>query len=292
MSNQQLSLLNKLYLKGGFNIAEREIWKLIDQSVVPYIAPWFWISSHGRVYSSRTDVLLQPTSGKGGYLWVCLTLHTPNGRKQIVKCIHRLVLKTFRPIINDHLYDGHHKDTNPKNNHLNNLEWMIKKDHVTLSVSCREQKNISGSLNPMSKLKEYQVIDIVDLINEGRLSFVEIASIYNISESAIQNIASGRTWREFVTDISPRISDSFTNQELKEICRFFESVDINDKAKYPSKNSLFKDCFETLGLDLKYKLEEKRKTMGRILTKSNRSHKLSIFLNSYSYNYSREKFND
>ena len=44
--------------------------------------------------------------------------------------IHRLVLETFKPIENSHLYYVDHIDGKRNNNHLNNLRWVNAKENI------------------------------------------------------------------------------------------------------------------------------------------------------------------
>lgn len=53
----------------------------------------------------------------------------------------------------------------------------------------------TGSNNPSAKLIESDVIEIKKLISENKISYSEIAKLYNISISRISAIANGDTWK-------------------------------------------------------------------------------------------------
>lgn len=90
----------------------KEIWKDIEGYEGLY-----QVSNFGNVYSFLTKKKLKPGNDKG-YLKVNLS------KQKKVKqfTMHRLVAKAFIPNPNNYPIINH-KDENPSNNHVNNLEW-------------------------------------------------------------------------------------------------------------------------------------------------------------------------
>ena len=88
----------------------------IDESDIDYITP------SGKVYSEyEQDKFLQKTPHKNqhnGYIYVAI--HTENGER--TRRLHRLVAKAFIPNPNNYPVVNH-KDENPQNNNVDNLEW-------------------------------------------------------------------------------------------------------------------------------------------------------------------------
>ena len=84
------------------------------------------ISEEGNVYNFRTQRKLKPQSNGKGYLIVGLR----KDKKQYTKSIHRLVLQTYDPIENSHLYDAHHENEIRSDNRLENLKWELKAEHL------------------------------------------------------------------------------------------------------------------------------------------------------------------
>lgn len=87
----------------------------------------YQISNFGRVKSFKQDktngkILSFGSSGK--YLTVCLR----KNNKSYNKYIHRLVAKAFINNPNN-LLEVNHKDENPHNNYVNNLEWISRIDN-------------------------------------------------------------------------------------------------------------------------------------------------------------------
>lgn len=80
--------------------------------------PDYMIYDDGRVWSNKTNKFLKPSPTNRGYLTV--ELFNNSGSKRLL--IHRLVAIAFIP--NPHNWPQiNHKDENPQNNCVANLEW-------------------------------------------------------------------------------------------------------------------------------------------------------------------------
>ena len=88
----------------------------------------YQITDDGRVWSNKQrKQWLKIQCGENGYKYVLLW----DNNKRINKLIHILLAEAFIP--NPHNYDNvHHKDKNPNNNDLSNLEWIDSKKHKEL----------------------------------------------------------------------------------------------------------------------------------------------------------------
>lgn len=98
-----------------------EIWKDIKGYEGLY-----QVSNYGRVKSlnynhTGKEGILSPSTDKDGYMHLILY---KNGERETKK-VHRLVAEAFMLNI-DNLPDINHKDENPSNNHIDNLEWCTK----------------------------------------------------------------------------------------------------------------------------------------------------------------------
>lgn len=129
-----------------------EIWKDIPDY------PNYQVSNYGRIKSlnykrSGKEKILKPQPNNKGYLRIALS---KNGNSTLF-FVHRLVASVFLkndnnlPIIN-------HKDENPSNNHVDNLEWCNHsynmnygtcKERMSVNVSKALKGKYIGENNPM-----------------------------------------------------------------------------------------------------------------------------------------------
>ena len=110
----------------------------------------YQISDTGIVMNKKTGKELKQQEKKG-YMNVNLF---KNGKK-INKLVHRLVAQTFIPNPNDYPQINH-KDENPKNNKVNNLEWCTAKYNSNYGTHKDKIKKRMIENNPFKGKKHTQ----------------------------------------------------------------------------------------------------------------------------------------
>lgn len=109
---------------------EREAIKILKK--IPGFDDYF-ISDVGEVYSIKSGTLykMHPFfDSKHRYKIIKLS----KNHKTYAKLVHRLVAEAFIPNPN-HLPEVNHKDKNPANNCVNNLNWCTRQENLTESYS-------------------------------------------------------------------------------------------------------------------------------------------------------------
>ena len=101
-----------------------EIWKDVKGYEGLYV-----VSNHGRVKNFVTKKLLSPQDNGVGYLRVELWKDKV-GKKTY---IHRIVAEAFLPKQNGKT-EVNHKDSNPQNNTVENLEWVSSSENTKHAV--------------------------------------------------------------------------------------------------------------------------------------------------------------
>jgi hypothetical protein len=150
--------------------------------------PDYWITSHGRVWSTKgSGRWLKPTTQKEGYqladLW-------KNGKHKTFR-IHRLVAEAFLENPNGYRCVLH-GDGDPANNHVENLRYGTRKMNYADAV--KHGTLGPGEKHPSSKLTANQVREIKLLLRDSGQTQRKIAEKFGVSRETITCINTGYTW--------------------------------------------------------------------------------------------------
>jgi len=120
-------------------------------------------------------------------------LLTKNGKRK-QHLVHRLVSQAFIPNP-ENLPFINHKDCDPTNNHVDNLEWCTAKQN---SIHAYQNgrwtpPNQAGSKNANSKLTEADVVEIRAIYAEVK-NCSEIARRFKVNPKTINMIINGKRW--------------------------------------------------------------------------------------------------
>ncbi len=106
--------------------------------------------------------------------------------------VHRLVAETFIPN-SDNLPEVNHRDGRKYNNHVSNLEWVTHAQNMRHAVDTGLQIGLSGEDNPRAKLIGEQIVYIRE--NPDGLTGKELAEMFGVSEIAVSDIQTGKTYK-------------------------------------------------------------------------------------------------
>lgn len=161
-----------------------ESWKIIAGF------PMYEISSYGRIFSHHRMRVLSPRKWKShtGSIYFKASLRIDAEPHYIF--VHRLVAQAFIPNP-DRKATVNHKDGNPSNNRVDNLEWATHRENIDHAKRTGLVKRGMECSN--AKLSETDVIQIKNRLAAGE-GQQKIADSLNVSITAVQNIGSGRTW--------------------------------------------------------------------------------------------------
>lgn len=113
--------------------------------------------------------------------------------------VHRLMAVTFLGDPNG--LQVNHKNGIKTDNRLSNLELVTPSENMQHALNTGLNKCL-GETHHFARLTEYQVRKICQiLIQENRPQYDEIAMMFGVSQSAINNIAGKHRWR--------RVSDEY-----------------------------------------------------------------------------------
>jgi hypothetical protein len=166
-----------------------EVWRPIDG-----YGGHYEVSNLGRLRSyGRYDKLaiLKLFVGDRGYYRK--PLYNKVTKKSYNFSIHRLVANAFIPNP-DNKPNVNHIDGNKLNNKVENLEWVTQGENLQHAIKSGTLV-LDGPNNPTAAFTKEQVIEIRELYSKGNLSRREIANIYGVSKSPIDNMLSKRTYK-------------------------------------------------------------------------------------------------
>jgi Mor family transcriptional regulator len=166
-----------MYRNLDFKTLSNEVWKAIPSFEGSYEVSNLGrvktlidrkVDKRGRVYSKKPKIMKQSFTSTG-YLMV-------NLNKKPFK-VHRLVAQAFIPNYNNYPFINH-KDNNPLNNRVENLEW------------CTPQYNLVYSIENGHHLYKRDYIDKDDvvLLYNNNITVSDIAKKYNVSKIVIYGI--------------------------------------------------------------------------------------------------------
>lgn len=167
---------------------EEEIWKDVEGF------PGYKVSSYGNVksyrQSRRPGHFLQPRNTfryNGGYTSVDLC----DGKEKHEIKVHILVAKAFLGQKPTDKHQLHHIDSNKRNNHYKNLEWVTVSQNLTHAVRTGLRSR-GGYCKP--RLNVEQVREIRNLIKTKNHTQEGLASMFSVSRGCIRGIISGKNW--------------------------------------------------------------------------------------------------
>ena len=168
----------------------------------------YQISNLGRVKSLKDryryrERILKPSTNKRGYKKVVLV---KVGEKRKTFLVHRLVAEAFIPNPNNYS-EVNHKDENPSNNNVDNLEWCTRKYNINYGTAIeratekrkgykhseetklkisKNHADVSGKFNPRAK----SVVCIE--LNKQYDTIIDASRDLNINNSDIGKCCRGK----------------------------------------------------------------------------------------------------
>lgn len=187
----------------------------------------YYISKTGEIFSKKSNQILKQQTVKKGYKRISLMLD--NGKKKTYS-IHSLVLLTFvgkRPAN----LEIRHKDSNPANNSLENLEY------------CTTQTNTNDKFFQNRKFMKLTASQAIDIAKDKR-AYKEIAKDYNITASSVSDIKCGFVWGKVTKGLR------YQRQQRSKIDYILERYSISEICFILDKNNTRQDIAKMFNLHL------------------------------------------
>ena len=192
----------------------------------------YLVSDYGRIKGKYVEYL-KPTKTPGGYLMVAMG------------SVHRVVYETFIGEIPKGL-EINHIDNIKSNNHISNLEAVTKSEN--LKHRYKNMDKIDGENNPMSFLKNEDILDIYDMIKKGENN-ITISEKYTIHHRYVSSIRSGKRWnklfKKHMKTVIPSLGcNSLTKEQIFDVLNKIVFTDMSNigiaKKYYLDKSTISK----------------------------------------------------
>ena len=158
----------------------------------------YYVTDSGQVYSEKAHKFLSYQKDKDGYAKVQMI--STDGKRHRYS-VHRLILENFNPVTNMDKLQVNHIDGNKYNNKLENLEWVTCKQNINHAKKLGLRAKQYGEYNPGSKLTEKEVLEIIDLLQSGKYTGVEISRKFGLSDDYANSIRRKELWKHLTKDI-------------------------------------------------------------------------------------------
>jgi hypothetical protein len=136
--------------------------------------PNYLISNQGKILSLEKGIWLKPRATNGDrHVQVCLTTN----KKRKWMYVHRLVALAFIKKPNKYINLVMHKDDNPKNNNVDNLQWGTQYLNMQqrFNYPAQRNKNIRNTFYQQRKTYKGTIVSLIK----------EIAKEFNVSYSSV-----------------------------------------------------------------------------------------------------------
>lgn len=149
--------------------------------------PNYGISRDGEVLNLKFNRKIKYIKHPKGYF----NLHLYKDGISKLFLVHRLIAEAYIDNVNNYPQVNHINGIKT-DNRIENLEWCTASQNAKHAFINKLRIGFSGEKNPASKLTELQVLEI----RNSNLSRKELAMIYNVSYSVINQIINRIIWKQ------------------------------------------------------------------------------------------------
>lgn len=147
------------------------------------------VSSCGEVRNIGTGRILKQAVDRKGYKKVSFT---GGGKFKKSVSVHRLILEGFFGISDLHV---NHKNLNPADNRLENLEYCTRSENVQHALSNGVRFGARGTSHGSNKYSEAQIAIVRELIKKG-MGHTAISRKTGVSRDVVYLVAKNKIWKD------------------------------------------------------------------------------------------------
>ena len=148
----------------------------------------YFASKNGQVYSEISNVIMKPTTNKGGYYVLGLRFKN-NGKPKYIQ-VHQIIATTYLGYKKGFVVD--HKDGNKKNIDISNLEWVTSSINTKRAYKNGLHHKYFGDNNSNVIYSDEKIHQVCSYLEIGK-PINEISKETGVSISTIHSIVSGKS---------------------------------------------------------------------------------------------------
>lgn len=152
---------------------------MLELFPIPQI-PMYTVTKCGKVYSYYSNMFLKLKAKRGPYFVLNLTIKPGPGKIQKMHDVHKLMLWTFKGV-RPPGKEAAHLDSNPENNHIDNLDWVSHKENIKHQIY-KESGRYSKSRKKICK--ETKLACVKERLNGA--SYVYLENKYQVTRRAVE----------------------------------------------------------------------------------------------------------
>lgn len=150
-----------------------------DIKILPFpLNTTYLVFSNGEIYDLEQQRFLSNKSLRQGYIINGYRIHGFDKRVTLQR--HRVVAKTFMPVVDDESLVVHHKDEDKLNNNIDNLEWCTWKENLNKGT-LPQRRRVNISKRVVCLTLDGNIVDIFE--SQRKASEVTGVSASNIGHS-------------------------------------------------------------------------------------------------------------
>jgi len=212
-------------------IRPMEFWKQLTKDIVGAdIEDWYWISTEGRIYSTKSNKILKLSYDNDGY--AIIGLYYKGIHKQKNFRVNRLVLLAFNPVQNAEQLVSNHLNGIKDENHEFNLEWATYSQNTIHAFNNGLSTPLYGEKNPMAIITDAQAKQVAGMLSEEKYTYSDIVNATGVPVDIVSSINNGRSWDKYYKEYdlenkhNPRENAVFSYYDIHKICKYFEDHQI------------------------------------------------------------------